>query len=426
MSAKPLEEQPPGGEQVLPLVRSAFAEREQLRQPGLDEPPLLRIEQVLLERCLQLLQRLLLLLVLGDPAAPPHHVRQRPVGHALAVRETAAAMPVDRLNDPVEVLVELPREPRLADPGDPGDRDQLRPPLLRADVEQILDLAQLAVAADERRLQPLRLQRRRPPRDDAQRAPQRRLTLLALELEAARGLVDDRALGRPPRRLADEDRSGLRHRLHARRGVDEIAGHHPLADRGCVDRGLAREHACARPQAVDPGLLAQRLHRRDEIERRTNGSLGVVLRRHRRPPDRHDGVADELLHDAAVKPDEPPAGVEVAREELPHLLRVARLRKRREAHQVGEEHRDEPPFRDRRLRWGGGAAAGGRAASAVPQSPQKRSSGLVWSAAGRALELDREGLAAADAELPSLAVLASAGAANSHGQSLVRDVGVPS
>ena len=73
-------------------------------------------------------QRLVLWLVLGDPAAPPHHVRERPVGHAFAVGETAAAVPVDRLDDPVEVLVELPREPRLADAGDAGHRDQLRPP----------------------------------------------------------------------------------------------------------------------------------------------------------------------------------------------------------------------------------------------------------------------------------------------------------
>ena len=411
-----LEEQAPGCEKVLPLLRSAFAEREQLREPGLDEAPLLRIEQVLLERCLQLLQRHLRPLVLGDPAAPPHHVRQRPVGHALAVREAAAAMPVDRLDDPVEVLVELPREPRLADPGDPGHRHQLRPPLLRRDVEKVLDLPQLAVTADERRLQTLRLQRPLPPRDDAQRTPQRRLTLLALQLEAASGLVDDRSLGRSPRPLADEDRPGLGDRLHPRSGVDEVARHHPLAHRGCVDRGLAREHACAHPQSVDPGLLAQRLHRSDEIERRTNSSLRVVLRRHRRPPHRHDGVADELLHDPAVQPYEAPTGVEVAGEELAHLLRVARLRQGREAHQVREKHRHEPAFRDRRLdRGGGGRRRGRRSGERGAAVAAKALIRVVWSPAGRALELGREGPAAADAELPSLAILASAGAANRHG-----------
>ena len=138
---------------------SLLAQAEQLREPRLDEPALLRVEQMLLQRRLQLPQRLVLRVVLGDPAAHPHHVRERPVGHALAVGEAAAAVPVDGLAMPVEVLVELPRQPRLADPGDPGHGDELRPALLGADVEQVLDLPQLAVAADERRLEPLRLQR---------------------------------------------------------------------------------------------------------------------------------------------------------------------------------------------------------------------------------------------------------------------------
>ncbi len=149
----------------------------------------------------------------------------------------------------------------------------------------------------------------------------------------------------------------------------------PSPTAASVDRGLAREHAGAHPQAVDPGLLAERLHRCDEVERRANGPLGVVLRRHRRPPHRHHRVADELLDHAAVQPDEPPARVEVAGEELAHLLGVARLGEGREADQVGEEHRDEPAFRDRSLDRGDRGLPAHAAASAVPQSPQKRSPG---------------------------------------------------
>ncbi len=156
---EPLEEQTPCREQILPLVGRRLPEAEQLRQPRLDEAPLLGIEQVLLQRGSELLQRLLRRLVLRDPAAPPHHVRKRPVGHALAVRETAAAMPVDGLDDAVEVLVELPRQSRLADAAAiPVTETSLRPRLLGAYVEQILDLPQLPVATDERRLQPLRFQ----------------------------------------------------------------------------------------------------------------------------------------------------------------------------------------------------------------------------------------------------------------------------
>jgi len=49
---------------------------------------------------------------------------------------------------------ELPAEPRLADPGDPDDRDEARPPFLGTGVEELLHEAKLAVAPHERRLQP--------------------------------------------------------------------------------------------------------------------------------------------------------------------------------------------------------------------------------------------------------------------------------
>ena len=154
-----LEEEPPGGEEILLVARLVLRQPEQMREPRLEELALLGVEDVLLERGVQLGQRGRRLLVLGDPAAHAHHVRERPVGHALAVREAASAVPVDGLGDAVEVLVELPREPRLADAGDAGHRDEVRLLLVRGGVEELLDLAQLAVAADERRLEALRLER---------------------------------------------------------------------------------------------------------------------------------------------------------------------------------------------------------------------------------------------------------------------------
>ena len=162
---QPLEEQPPGGEEVLALVAAALLlEPEQVGQPRLDEAALVRVGDVLLDDRGELGERRARLLVLDDPRAHPDHVRERPVGDALAVGEAAAAVPVRDLDDPVEVLVELPAEPRLADPGDPGDRDEVRLALVGAGVEELLDLAQLTVAADERRLEPGRLQRRRARR----------------------------------------------------------------------------------------------------------------------------------------------------------------------------------------------------------------------------------------------------------------------
>ena len=140
-------------------------------------------------------------------------------------------MPVRDLRQPVEVLVELPREPRLADPGDAGDRDEVRLPLLGAGVEEVLDPTQLAVAADERRLEAVDLSVPRAPETTRSARQSRATAFLALELVTSRPLVGDRLLGRAPRRLADEHRAGLGRRLDARGGVDEIAGDHALAAR---------------------------------------------------------------------------------------------------------------------------------------------------------------------------------------------------
>ena len=114
-----LEEQPPGRKQVLSVGAVALGQPEELGEARLDEGLLLRIGEVLLERLAQLRARRVVPLVLGDPAAHPHHVGERPVGDAFAVREAAAAMPVGELRQAVEVLVELPREPGLADPATP-------------------------------------------------------------------------------------------------------------------------------------------------------------------------------------------------------------------------------------------------------------------------------------------------------------------
>ena len=257
-------------------------------------------------------------------------------------------MPPDEIDDAVEVLVELPREPRLADACDPGDRHEVRAAVRRGDVEQLLDQLELALAADEGRLEPGRLQRAADTRDDAQRPPQRDGLGLALELALARALEHERLLARAPRRLADEHRAGLGCGLHPRCRVDEVAGDHALTLGPESHRGFAGENTGPRAQAR--GELG---HGRDEVERRANRTLGVALGRGRRPPHRHHRVADELLDSAAVAADQRSRELEVARQELTGLLCVASLRRGREADQVGEQHRHETALggrggRDRR------------------------------------------------------------------------------
>ncbi len=225
----------------------------------------------------------------------------------------------------------------------------MRLALLGGGVEELLDLAELPVAADEGRLEPGRLERAAGARDDPQRPPERHEPVLPLQLEGARLLVDDRLLGGAPCRLADENRAGLGDRLHARRRVDEVAGDHPLPLGAERDRGLAGKNARAGRELGRAELLAERRDGGDEVERGANGPLGVVLGRRRRPPDRHHRVADELLDRSTVEADQPAAGVEVAREQLAHLLRVARLGERREADQIRKQHRHQTTLSRRSL-----------------------------------------------------------------------------
>ena len=189
-----LEEEAPGGEEVLPVARLVVAEPEQLRQSGFGVAALFGVQDVLVERGTKLAQRDSCVLVLADPAAHAHHVGERPVRDALPVGETATAMPVDGVDDPVEVLVELPRKPRLADPGDARDRNEVRLALVRARVEEILDLRSSRSRPTNGASRPADLASPAPPRRP-ERAPERRQTLLALELERTGVVVDDRLLG---------------------------------------------------------------------------------------------------------------------------------------------------------------------------------------------------------------------------------------
>src|SRR5439155_20188825 len=123
--------------------------------------------------------------------------------------------------------------------------------------------------------------------------------------------------------------------------------------------------------------------------------LGVVLGGRRSTPNGHHRVADELLDGAAVQRDQPLAAVEVAGEQLPRVLGVAALGERREADEIGEEHRDELPL--------GGGLGGGRGGFAT-QHPERSSAfgaervaELRGASAGRAGEC--EAGAALDAEL---------------------------
>ena len=136
--------------------------------------------------------------LVGSSSAIPARIRtisaERPERDALAVGEAAAAVPTDVVDEPVEVLLELPGEPATCRCRPiPSDRDEPRLALVRGGVEEVLEQAELAVASDERRLEASRatlaaVARQRPGR----RARAATGSVLPLSLVRARVLEGDR------------------------------------------------------------------------------------------------------------------------------------------------------------------------------------------------------------------------------------------
>jgi hypothetical protein len=67
------------------------------------------------------------------------------------------------------------------------------------------------------------------------------------------------------------------------------------------------------------------------------------IRHDRDTEHRHHCVADELLHRAAVRLDDPAHPLEVAREQSLQRLRINRLAECGRADNVAEQHRDDLP-----------------------------------------------------------------------------------
>ena len=150
-----LEERPPRGEELVRVDGRALAQPEQREECGLDPARLFLVRDVLADDCCHALPRRRLVVGLDEARAAADHLAERPERDALAVGRAAAGVPPDLLDQPVEVLLELPRQARLADPRRPHDAHEARLPLACAGVEQVLEQAQLLVPPDERRLERL-------------------------------------------------------------------------------------------------------------------------------------------------------------------------------------------------------------------------------------------------------------------------------
>jgi NAD(P)-dependent dehydrogenase (short-subunit alcohol dehydrogenase family) len=166
----------------------------------------------------------------------------------------------------------------------------------------------------------------------------------ALELDVAVGLDSQGAVEAAPGALVDEDRppEHLRVRFQVGGEVDDVTDarvcHAPLG------AGEARDQRAGGDADADPdldaapaGLLAAELvHELEHVERRGHRAEPVVRPRQGRAEDRHQPVAQHLIHDAAVGAD----GVEhervVAVQQLDRLLRRETLGDPGERPDVGE------------------------------------------------------------------------------------------
>ena len=135
----PLEERPPGGEEVVSLEDDPFDEPEQVLEPGLDPFPLGRVGHEVGDRVPQLREGARLVLVLCDPCAHPHHLGQRPEGDPVAVGEAAAAMPEHTSARPSTYFSNSHANRDLPIPATPMTFTRLRTPVRGRHVEHLLE-----------------------------------------------------------------------------------------------------------------------------------------------------------------------------------------------------------------------------------------------------------------------------------------------
>ncbi len=248
-------------------------------------------------------------------------------------------MPVDGVDEAVDVLGQLPSHPALADTGYARDRHEPRPLVAGGGEDDLAQQPELVVATDEGRLDLVAPAAAATLGDDPEGTERRHRRDLALQHLVAGGLEGDGRIRCLLGLLADQHGARRGHALEARRGVDDVARDETLVGRADGHGGLAGQDSCTCLEAGAEGTDAI-----DEVQRRADRAFRVVVVGDRCAPDRHHRVADELLDGAAVPADDLLAVLEVARQQIAHGLRVAALGEGREADEVGEHDGHQAPL----------------------------------------------------------------------------------
>jgi hypothetical protein len=152
---------------------------------------------------------------------------------------------------------------------------------------------------------------------------------------------------------------------------------------------------------LQPMLRLEGRHGGHQLQGGADGALGVVLVGGRGAPDRHHGIADELLDGPAVTLHDLSGRLEIPAEHLAGLLRVASLGQRGEPDEVVEENGDQATLGSggRRAITRGGrriARLGWRGSSAASQASDQLSA--AFAAELRAGRVGRPAGGAADGQ----------------------------
>jgi hypothetical protein len=202
----------------------------------------------------------------------------------------------------------------------------------------VLERRELRFAADERRVEPPCVGGRAG--DHVEQAPGGDGLRLPFQHERLDRFRVDRVDDEDVRLRPEKDLARVGRLLQPGGDVDGVAGDQPLRRPGDDLPGID----------ADPALELELAQGRLHLLRHAHGAQRVVLTHHWHAEHGPDGVADELLHAAAVLLDDRLHPLEVAGQQSLQRLRVDGLAERRRADDVAEHDRHDLPLHARSVR----------------------------------------------------------------------------
>jgi hypothetical protein len=288
---------------------------------------------------------------LGDSEARPELVDEGEKRNRPAERHAVAFEPHRPLAGLGEAAAKLVNQPRFSDPGVAGEEDDLPPAALRL-AEQVLQLRELALAADERGQAALHGHLEAGAaalRSYHLEGAHRRLVSLDPQLAQVAGLEE--SLDRSMRGLRDQHRPRRAERLETRGHVRRVAlGRvvHPQVVADPPDHDRAGVEPDAHAQADD---AVARLEVAPVVSERALNPEGGVHRPARtvlvgdgRAEQRHDAVAPILVDRPLEAMDLGGDPLEAALHDAVDVLGVELLSDRSEASAIREQHGDYAPL----------------------------------------------------------------------------------